>query len=961
MGCRPLLLLVLISFISASVCLDVYAFGEIDESVYFPSVAQGHHGNNNNSCHGVNDPQFKQTDSVRINGTLGDDLAFCTTNNLTDGLPTDGCDTASEGDRYCTVTGSDFRGVPTNGNNAFKLSDEAGGEIVECADGDEFILGDDSDSQFGKISVDSACTVTFSADYTEYRVKNILAGGGATIVFMSGDYFVEELKLSQNSHLIAHGDVRIFVKSGIEIDSGSINESGSGHVLLFGYDSIKLSSATVIKANIYSDGDIYMNDSSTVYGRVTSRYLEMNNQSVINDANFAAPSLNHYRIEFSSGALSCTSKDITIKACADDDCTSEFNDIASVELTKDGVVYSNNEFLGSTSASLWHTSGGTVTVGLGSTLPLGGYFCYINGIEVANTNCILDYADAGFIVDIPNELSNKVQQDLEITAVKINEADLLCVPTFQGVSKSLNFWSDYISPGGADRPASLPVFIDDIAIGQSALAATPVILAFDNVGKATFKLNYADAGRLELKINYTAVTGDEDEGLEMEGSDTFVRYPVGLCLSPEARCEDADDYKDCDGFKKAGETFELSIQAMAWQSDSDLDFCDNLPTANYVQSNISLSAKLIAPADGSNGTTGLLAYKHTAQSDSINLLFQSIDEVGVFTFTATPPLDGYLGEAITIPAAESEPVGRFYPSDFKVYDYGIMPACMAGLYSYMDEPFRLNLSVRARNVAGNTTENYYDDFASGSAFLVAENNGNGIDLQSRISGFPSLVWSKSDLGVQNIDDDILFSRQHDGLADGPYSLLDIGLRILDDDGVSVDGTDMNAATGDICGASNSCNAKRLSSQHLRHGRIVMQNAYGPETDTLRMPITAEYWNGTQWRVNTLDECTDIISAILPTTGVDYDPALATGQTVTRSGGTPFSEGRFELLWQSLIATPHRYRGQVTAPLAVQNWLQWNWNWNGEIESNGALSDPRASALFGHYRGHDKVIYWREVE
>ncbi|MEI6859780.1 MAG: DUF6701 domain-containing protein, partial [Shewanella sp.] len=63
-------------------------------------------------------------------------------------------------------------------------------------------------------------------------------------------------------------------------------------------------------------------------------------------------------------------------------------------------------------------------------------------------------------------------------------------------------------------------------------------------------------------------------------------------------------------------------------------------------------------------------------------------------------------------------------------------------------------------------------------------------------------------------------------------------------------------------------------------------------------------------------------------------------------------------WQSEIASPTRYRGQVTAPLIVPDWLQWNWNWNGD--SNGSLSDPRASAFFGVYRGHDKVISWREV-
>ena len=960
MACRPLLLSVLISFISASVCLDAYAFDVIDESVYFPSVVQGHHGNNNNVCHNINAPQFIQSDTARINGTLGDDLHFCS-DNTGMGLPSDGCDTASGGDRVCTITGGDIRGVHLNGQNAFKVSSGAGGSISSCSSGDELTWGNTGFDQFGQLILNSACTLMFTSNHTEYRVDRVELGGGAKLLLNEGDYWFDTLTMNQDSELELMGDVRLFVRSVSNITGAKINVTHGGEIILFGYDNVNLNGMSVFEGKVYSDARLTLNASSTINGRVTARYLEMNSSSAINDATSTPPSLSHYRIEFSSGALSCTGKDITIKACADDDCTGELSDSASVELTKDGGVYSNNVFSGSTSTQLWHTSGGTVTVGLGSTLPSGSYLCFIDGLEVANVDCTLDYADAGFIVDIPNELSNKPQQGLEITAVKISDTGSLCVPTFQGVSKTVNIWSDYISPGESGRSTSMSVFIDDIGVGQSSSAATPISLAFDNAGKAAFKLNYADAGRLELKISYVGVAGNEDEGMQMEGSDTFVRYPVGICLSPETICTAAN--KDCPGFRKAGEDFELSIQAMAWQSDGDLDFCDNLSTPNYVQSNISLSADLVAPADGVDGTTGLSVYEHTAQRHSLNLLLQSIDEVGIFSFFAAPPAS-YLGENILIPKAYSQAVGRFYPNDFKVYAYGIMPACMSGLFSYMDEPFRLNMSVRARNVAGETTENYFDDFASGAALLVAENSGDGIDFQARVSGMPSFTWTKSDLGVQDIDDDILFTRRLDGIADGPYPLLDIGLRILDDDGASIDAADMNAAMNDICEISNSCNAKRLSTQHLRHGRIVMENAYGPETDILRMPTTARFWQGDQWVVNTLDSCTRVMEPELPeSTQVLYAPTLDGGQQVSRTNGagnilaSDFITGRYDLGWQSSVASPNRYRGQVTAPLAVPEWLQWYWSW----DNDGALSNPRASAFFGSYRGHDKVIHWREVE
>ena len=42
------------------------------------------------------------------------------------------------------------------------------------------------------------------------------------------------------------------------------------------------------------------------------------------------------------------------------------------------------------------------------------------------------------------------------------------------------------------------------------------------------------------------------------------------------------------------------------------------------------------------------------------------------------------------------------------------------------------------------------------------------------------------------------------------------------------------------------------------------------------------------------------------------------------------------------------------------------NWGGvedwkkdDLDGDGGLDDPTATATFGVYRGHDRVIYWRE--
>ena len=670
---------------------------------------------------------------------------------------------------------------------------------------------------------------------------------------------------------------------------------------------------------------------------------------------------NHYRIEFTSAALSCAAKPITVRACADIDCTTEVKLESSVELYKGSKKYSNLTFKGSTKTDLWHVDGGNVVIGLRSTVPEGSVRCFIDGVEKTDLNeCKLTFAESGFIFKIDNYLSNKPQKKIELSAVTKGEDSAQCVPTFEDTTKEVNFWSEYVSPAPAAIITGSSASVNGGNIGTNALNPTSRSLTFNGEGKAEFELNYPDAGKIAIHAKYTAVVGEDDEILVMEGSNNTVRYPVGLCIKPETVCSAGDD--SCPKFKIAGETFNTSIQAMAWDEDSDTDYCDNTPTPNYVQAGITLGHTLKQPVGGVLGELELKTYDHKAKAESLNEFEQSIGEVGVFALIATPP-KGYLGEDINIPAAESKPIGRFYPKDFEISKPAMIAACGTGTsaFSYMGQGVNLTMKIRARNFSGITTENYFGSFASAKALLVGENNNAGVDYQARIKGLTALSWDVGDKGIQTVDSDITFTRLSGGATDGPYATMAIGLQMVDKkDGVKIASPDMNAGTTDGCTDSKSCTAKKISTQHYRHGRLVLENAYGPETDTLRMPMRAEYWSGTQWAVNTLDSCTRVTEPELPDAGVGYTPALVKPQQVTRNNGartvvgTDFVKGRFELLWQSLIADPNRYRGQVNAPLAVPTWLQWYWN------NDGALSDPRASTFFGTYRGHDKVIYWHEV-
>ncbi|MBW3526661.1 MSHA biogenesis protein MshQ [Shewanella sp. NKUCC05_KAH] len=694
--------------------------------------------------------------------------------------------------------------------------------------------------------------------------------------------------------------------------------------------------------------------------------------------------IDHFEFDHTGQGLTCNAETVTIRACANASCSQLFTAPLSATLlpdsAADGVWVGGNQvsFSGGTAQlQLRRNTPGVVTLGVkGSnptTKPLSKTLCRIGNGGLSENNCSLTFADSGFVFDVPDKRANRPEQVL-VKAVKKSDVTKQCVPSFQSQTKTLNFWSSYQTPSAPISPKA--VTINNTAIGSSSASPTAVNLVFDTNGQASISVNYPDAGKLQLDAKY-AGTGDE-QGLAMAGSDQFVSVPAGLCVKPvDASASCPSTNMSCNAYRKAGQSFGMTVQAMAWEKDGDPDFCSgNLSTPNFSDAQMKLASKVVAPSianGGLDGALGVASYSHSAQANNLNTISnQTISEVGVFQIAAQAS-PNYLGTAssLNIPIGYSANIGRFVPDRFLVSNVSVIPAC--GGFSYMDQLFPMSMELSALNIAGDITKNYFPPFSLATAKLVGENNNNGVDLQSRLSALPIKAdsWNQ---GVATVDASYQanFSRVTPNVAtnlyqDGPFELLDIGVQLMDNDprpnGLYsyVASPDMDAASTGTC---TNCNAKKISTQTLRHGRVVMDNTYGPETEILRMPTRAEYWNGSSWALNTADSCTTAVYALgsqvdNSALGYNFDPDLVAGQSVVRSGGTAtFQAGKFELLWQAVTTSGLPYRGQVTAPLDVPTWLEWYWNWNGV--SPTAVTEPRASAYFGRYRGHDKIIYWREV-
>ena len=158
---------------------------------------------------------------------------------------------------------------------------------------------------------------------------------------------------------------------------------------------------------------------------------------------------------------------------------------------------------------------------------------------------------------------------------------------------------------------------------------------------------------------------------------------------------------------------------------------------------------------------------------------------------------------------------------------------------------------------------------------------------------------------------------------------------------------------------------------LRYGRLVLENAFGPETADIRVPFRTEFFSDAGiFETNTGDNCTNVAfvnSDFDRTPVVDFPagitdlrgfigPVASSGQVL--QGRTLPSDG-------ILVPTDNRV-GQLSLSLIPQNsdtdqvwndFLNFDWNGDGFIDQNDM---PSAIVTFGIFRGNDRIIHWREI-
>ncbi|MCZ6525539.1 MAG: hypothetical protein O6928_03125, partial [Gammaproteobacteria bacterium] len=255
---------------------------------------------------------------------------------------------------------------------------------------------------------------------------------------------------------------------------------------------------------------------------------------------------------------------------------------------------------------------------------------------------------------------------------------------------------------------------------------------------------------------------------------------------------------------------------------------------------------------------------------------------------------------------------------------------------------------------------------------IASMNFGAIDLAAPIPLSARLTvvsisgsWSN---GVAVVNSDMGLNRAAN--EDGPYEQFNIGIAPQDPVDTSVI---MNAF--DLDGNDDTTNEHTaLGSTRIRFGRLFIGSAFGSELLPLQLPFRTEYFDGTNFIVNTDDACTGfdaatdlILSNVIEAGQMDGDilitaagvcPEPGAGCSMASISNNPVNSGDAGLSF-SAPDQANTGHADVSVDLSMatgldMEWLFYDWDGDGMFDDN-----PIGRVSFGVFKGRSEFIYLRE--
>ncbi|WP_018403714.1 DUF6701 domain-containing protein [Marinobacter gelidimuriae] len=776
---------------------------------------------------------------------------------------------------------------------------------------------------------------------------------------------------------------------------GNVDISGAGVLILTGVEV-----GGYVATNT---GSLTLTDSHVGGSVTSSAAITLSGSSSTNDTNVSVaelpvspacasvtPAVDHYQIIHDGQGLTCNPETVTIKACTneyDGSCTLS-DEAVTLDVTAEGdsgSVTATISFTGLGTASIPYRFAELATLLLAnaSIAAANPTVCF----DGSNVSCDLVFAESGFFLEIDNHISGK-EIEASILAVKTGEEDPgQCVPAFTG-EKNIEFTTEY------QNPATGTLAVES---GGDLLNGYSLTLDFDDSGAASFPIQYKDVGRVVLKARYEGTDEDEDEDededakLVMLGEGTFVARPDHFELATIPRNPEATSVQDDNVFVAAGANFEVRVSSINNLGDVTPNFGRETPAES-----VQLKTALVAPADGDSpplaGTFGAFGEDCSGNATSGGTACGQFQwpEVGIISIMPSLLSGNYLG-TVDVAGDEVTHVGRFTPHHFTAqekYVGDIGSACGASdgfTYSGQETGWAVGPTVKIipRNVGGVETQNYrYGKFmrlkpshvgvdknspksdtsatlADGGAYPLKFVLETGVivnqDGEDRVSG--------DDIFYHFSDDDTIWYVKSEKAQVGPFKP-DLTFKVISIEDSDVQPENLEAPL-DI---------KPHSDGDIYYGRLFMENAYGPETSELPVPMRVEYFknkdsgfvinsNENCWTYNLKEDVTLDFGESTFGKGDGINVVDIEQSDLRLDGGQPRVDESEDKDYRirltppgaSKMGKPDKRGIKITLDTG-NDWLKDYW----DADNPNTRVDPYAWATFGVYRGNDRIIYWREV-
>lgn len=645
-----------------------------------------------------------------------------------------------------------------------------------------------------------------------------------------------------------------------------------------------------------------------------------------------------------------------------------------------------------------------------------------NGVvESSDFDPSIVFADAVLkFSDISTQFAGVEDTTPTLKAIKTDPATGVCVPQLTG-NRTVRLAFSCLNPASCVTGQKLTM--KDLEAAPNTSAAAPIVyntatLAFSSAGIASIPLKYTDVGQVQLHAQVDLSGSTTDPAVTIAGSsNSFIVKPYTLAVVATAQTAAPFTANPAtqgtgNGFIAAGEKFNITVQSRNAAGAITPNFGNETLVGaerNKIQLNMGCPERTTMDAAAcatrkpdypTSAVAGSLVIGEDNNGDLITDPYTGYtagaiipgvwDEVGSFRLEPSLSGTGYLGQGNVAKVSPSGVIGRFYPASFELSAQKITNSCGSD-FSYMEHPnisveYKVNALSKVNSPSKTPTvvKNYDNKTKSyltaGVSHVVKDRSAIdviNVDKSFRLSILNTATWEEGVLNFKSTSAAFNRARNSSGniVAEPPYSnILELGTKLQSVDPVKQT-TNLNAEKTGTCTAD--CNAHSLGVfNEIRFGRLRLDDSFGSGAADLPVKFMTEFWTGGTWIQNAADSCTQIARSNIfygsPEVAITSDANLHVSVAGKDTAGIYRSIDAVAVRFTAGDAG-HRFSAPgataegsfpVRVNLIPYPWLMFDWNQTNAVptlDKCPADSDCslRATIGFGSYRGHDRVIYWRE--